>query len=231
MAEAIHAHTVSEIIVQRFLDDISAGKLSPGDRLPSQRQLARDMGVSMAALREALRSLQAMGIIEIRHGIGACVSRSPLKAISRGFDWSVFLSAEEVDKIMEARQILEVGLARAAATRASEAHLQELANILDAMAMAFRNQDESAYEDADIRFHLALARASDNPLLVHFAEILLSALEAFIKAVPHTAAGYKRHQRVLDAIREHNPRLAEAAMRRLLAVTEAHYQRGRLRSP
>ncbi|MCL5075691.1 MAG: FCD domain-containing protein, partial [Chloroflexi bacterium] len=178
-------------------------------------------------LREALRALQAIGIIEIRRGIGMFVTESPLNPISKSFDWSVFLKAEQVEKIMEARHILEVGLARVAALHATDEEIEEMSEILDTMSDAFRHHNTRLYEEADIRFHLALASAADNPLLLRFAQILRSALETFIKAVPHTAAGFKYHREVLEAIRKHNPSKAEAAMRRLLSVTEIHLQQAK----
>jgi len=207
-----------------MLDEISSGSLPRGAPLSSQRDLARQLGVSVASLREALRSLQAMGIIEIRRGIGMFVTESSLSPISRNFDWAVLLETGQVEAIMEARYILEVGSARVAANRASDEQIEEIARAFEAMAEGFHRRDKKFRDDADIRFHLALAKATGNQLLVCFTETLLTALERFIKAVPLTAAGLARHGKVLEAIRERNPSKAEAAMRRLLGVTERHAQ-------
>jgi len=227
MSETIRTSTVPEAIVQHLLDEISSGRLAPGAPLPSQRDLARRLGVSMASLREALRSLEALGIIEVRRGIGSFVTSSPLNPISKRFDWSVLLEADRVEKILEARNILEIGVAQAAARRATDEQIGEIAKTLGIMADAFRSRDVQAYEEADIRFHQLLAAATDNELLVRFAQTLLSALEQFIKAVPHTAPGLGYHFEILAALREHNPGRAETAMRHLLSISDMHFQKAR----
>jgi GntR family transcriptional repressor for pyruvate dehydrogenase complex len=222
--EEIETRAVSDAISERILRLISTGALKPGDPLPSQRKLAAQLGVSLSSLREALHALAAVGVIEVKHGLGTFVCAHSTDALVRQLDWAVLLESDETRELMEARRVLDVSVARFAAQRATEAQVAHLQDLFEAMMECWGTRDVSCLEEEDIRFHLAVAQAAGNSLLFHLAQTLYAVVEPFIRLVPHTQSGMANHRRVLEAIATHDCDEAETAMRVLLDETEYLYR-------
>ena len=147
-----------EQIAERLADDIRAGVLAPGERLPSERDLARTLEVSRASVREALASLQLQGVVETRHGAGTFVVGPPP---SNGTPHDASPSA-----VLEARTQLEPAVARLAAARAQR---DEVAEKLLA-AMEAEPVDIATWNASDRLFHRQLAAMTGNPVLLAFAD-------------------------------------------------------------
>lgn len=222
--EEIETQAVSDAISEHILKLISAGAFKPGDPLPPQRKLAAQLGVSLSSLREALRALAAVGIVEIKHGRGTFICAHATDALVKQLDWAVLLQSDETRELMEARRVLDVSVARLAAERASEAQIRHLEELYEGMMECWRARDVACLEEQDIRLHLAVAEAAGNSLLFHLAQTLYAVVDRFIRLVPHTRAGLENHRRVLKAIAAHNPTDAQEAMRVLLDETERLYQ-------
>lgn len=222
--EEIETRAVSDAISERILKLISSGALQPGDPLPPQRKLAGQLGVSLSSLREALHALAAVGVIDVKHGLGTFVCAHATDPLVRQLDWAVLLQSEETRELMEARRVLDVSVARLAAERATEAQITYLTELFEGMLECWRARDVACLEEQDIQLHLAVARAASNSLLSHLAHTLYAAVDPFIRVVPHTRAGLENHRRVLDAIAAHDPEKAEEAMRVLLDETERLYR-------
>ncbi len=124
--EPIHTVHMSKATIDRLLAMIREGYWSPGDRLPPQRELARTLGIGMSTLREALQSLQAMGVLEMHHGEGTFVSEQPYQVIERILGMSLSLGDLDLQSLFEARIVLEGGLAYHAAARASDEQIEAL---------------------------------------------------------------------------------------------------------
>jgi DNA-binding FadR family transcriptional regulator len=150
-----------ERIAARLAADIRAGRLSPGERLPSERELARRLGVGRASLREALAALQLRGALETRPGAGSYVVGPPAG------DGAVPPDASPSD-LLEARLVLEPQAAALAARRAGpDADAERL---LDAMDAAEAQRDRAGWNDGDRRFHRRLAALTGNPVLAALAD-------------------------------------------------------------
>lgn len=214
---------LSEAISERIIRLISDGVLKPGDSLPPQRQLAAQLGVSLACLREALHALAAVGVIEVKHGRGTFVCAHPTDPLVKQLDWALLLQTQQTRELMEARRLLEVSLAGYAAQRATAEQRALLLSLFEGMMEAWRTRDMHRLEELDIRFHLTLAESSGNSLLFHLAQTLYAVVEQFIRVVPHTQTGMENHRRVLQAVLEGNSAQAERAMRALLDQTERLY--------
>jgi GntR family transcriptional repressor for pyruvate dehydrogenase complex len=222
--EEIETRAVSDAISERILKLISSGALQPGDSLPPQRKLAGQLGVSLSSLREALHALAAVGVIDVKHGLGTFVCAHATDPLVRQLDWAVLLQSEETRELMEARRVLDVSVARLAAERATEEQVAYLTELLAGMMECWRARDVACLEEQDIQLHLAVARAAGNSLLSHLAQTLYAVVDPFIRVVPHTQAGLDNHRRVLEAIAAHDPVKAEEAMRVLLDETERLYR-------
>lgn len=220
MDHKIRPQTVAEAVVERILADISSGQIEAEQRLPPQRELARRLGVSNSSVREALQSLQTMGVIEIRHGVGAFVlDQAHIRPMYKTGSWSGILTSHHIEEVMEARCVVEVGVACMAAERATEEQIEVLSHCLTEMTRAISQNDGRLYSEQDVRFHMLLAESSGNMALSQFADSLSAPLQTLIESLPYSSAGLLRHHHILDALRNHNPAAAARAMAGLMSHT------------
>jgi DNA-binding FadR family transcriptional regulator len=159
-------HQVVQTLRALIDDDV----LHPGDQLPSERQLSEQMEVSRGTVREAVQFLDALGLVEIRHGLGTFVSGSRDLDELRG-EWRKWTvrNVERVHELLELRRGLESFAAELAATRAIAAGIQAMAAAIDAMRAASALGDVPGLVHADMLFHVALCEASGNQALVELA--------------------------------------------------------------
>jgi GntR family transcriptional repressor for pyruvate dehydrogenase complex len=215
---------LSEIVANRMHELILNGEWSSGYRLPPERELCQSFGVSRAALREAIMTLLARGILRDMPGKGTFVWQNMTEPLRDLFGLFVARNNDNGRKLFEVRNLLEVEIAGLAAERATEEDIANLEKINRSMERLHRNgakSDEESrvmrYNDLDFEFHLTLARSTKNEFFV----ILLAALSgAFISswALMHVSAevrghGLHMHDRILEAIRAHDPRRARRCTR------------------
>ncbi len=203
-----------EAILERLREYATTAGLRRGDRLPSERDLAEQLGTSRASVKQALVVLEVQGLVQTRHGGGTVLLRDDLstESVKQLLD-----RRARLPQVMEARAGLECELAEMAAQRRSDADLEEMQRALHLMASS-EQQDDGA--EGDRRFHAAVARAGGNPLLSRFldeidAEIHESRLES-LRQPGRPAQSIKQHQAIETAIRKQNPAAARLAMRRHL---------------
>jgi GntR family transcriptional repressor for pyruvate dehydrogenase complex len=206
---------LEELIVER--------RLQPGDRLPAERELARQFGVSRTVVREAVRSLMAKGLLEVRSGSGTIV-RTP-SAAAAAQSMSLFLRAghPELDyrKVLEVRSILEVEIAGLAAERGTEEDIARMEQILEDTLKATNRE---TYVKADIAFHSALAQATHNEmfslLLDSVVEIMRKLREMAFDIPPAPNRAYKYHCAILEQVKKGDGDGARQAMREHLVEAE-----------
>lgn len=155
---------IAEVIEQQMIDK----KLLPGDRLDSVEQLAKSFEVGRSAIREALMSLQAKGMIEIRHGEGTFVRQLSTEDISIHMPPSALFDKKDIEEIFEVRELLELGVIEKAARRRSQEQLLALQKAIHIMGESLT--DHQASSEADFLFHTTIAKAADNQLLVTMLE-------------------------------------------------------------
>jgi GntR family transcriptional repressor for pyruvate dehydrogenase complex len=204
----------SEQIVDRILQMIKEKRLKPGDALPSQRELAMMMGVSRPSIREALRALAVMNVIDIRHGSGMYVTAlEPERLVERleivfALDHSTYLD------LFAARRILEVGLAELAATRISDEELEELGNCL--VRSRATVDDAHAFMEADLDLHNRILVATRSPILSLFMRVI-NRLSLYSRSLTGESAEVRRqsladHEEIVRALRDRSPAEARNAM-------------------
>jgi GntR family transcriptional regulator, transcriptional repressor for pyruvate dehydrogenase complex len=188
-----------EEIADQIRKELSDRRLRAGDRLPPERELAEQFGVSRNTLREALRSLENAGLLRMQKGAtgGAFVRESTGDAIVIGLRDMFHLGAIQPEHLTEARVMIESSAVRAACERATPEDIQALnANIASAARAARANID--FYDQAAIHldFHRILARATKNPVMVIVMEALIDVMQHFLRAI-----GQKRNRWVLPSRR------------------------------
>jgi GntR family transcriptional repressor for pyruvate dehydrogenase complex len=201
-------------IAERILTMIRERQLTPGDRLPAERDLAAALGVGRPALREALRALEMMNVIEIRQGAGAHVTELKAGQLVQHLEFVVGLNDTAILELFEARKIVEAGIAEMAASLVSDEDIAALQachqRLIDASG------DAGAFLLADLEMHNLIAQIAANPMLVRFLESIRHLSVASRRRTGHlsgvTQQTIKDHQRIIDALAARDPAAARAAM-------------------
>jgi len=215
---------ISETIVEQVRELMRRGQLRPGDRLPAERDLCEQFGVSRVTVREALRMLESSGLVEIRVGArgGAFVTAPSSGRIGDGLADMLSLSVINAADVTEVRLILEVGIVPLLCERATEEDLQDLERMCADSRDAVRRGDYSM--DMSAEFHVRVARATHNPALALLVEsfrgpILMSLERARATAPEMGKLGTEEHERFVVAVRKRDPEKAMRIMREHLGRT------------
>jgi GntR family transcriptional regulator, transcriptional repressor for pyruvate dehydrogenase complex len=224
--EPVHDNrALSEKIIVQISDALIAGELKRGDRLPPERELAEQFGVSRTVIRDAVKTLAGRGILHVKHGAGIFVATSEENAIGRLGVLSDILPLQGVGlrDLFEIRKVLETEGADWAARRRNHYHLERLRGILKD---AHRNsEDLEVLSDRDAQFHVAIAEASQNLVLVRVMLTLLDLLAQSRReslSIPGRAKlSLKDHERILEEIEAHRSEEAREAMLEHLTSVES----------
>jgi GntR family transcriptional repressor for pyruvate dehydrogenase complex len=205
-----------EQIVQQVEDSILKGQLKAGDQLPAERDLAQRFGVSRTAVREAVKTLREKGMVEAYSGRGTFVTGGTSQGMRQSLDLMVRINREEgVLHLAELRQVLEPEIAARAATRIDEGLLATMREAVQVMDQKL--EDPEAYVEADLDFHLALAEAVGNPLILSLLDSIVDLLREQRSQIFDVEGGPERgqlhHRRILAAIAQGDPEAAREAMR------------------
>ena len=212
---------VSDMAVSSLLDMVRRRILRPGDRLPSQRDLMGRMGVSQTAIREALRSLTSIGVIEVHPGRGAFVRSVAPEMLVHPESIYFLLQRETMLHALEVRQILEVEAIALATERATPEDLEDLGQTLENIAIGLRTGDKPFQSSP--YFHLAIAKAAHNEVLTNMVQSFVRLLLEGANVIGAHAPGameneYRSHALLLDAIVAGDADASREAMREHLRV-------------
>lgn len=212
--EPVETNRVSDSTIDQILSLITSGQLQPGDQLPSERTLIKRLEVGRTSLREALRALEAIGIIEVRPGVGSFVKNlSPATAMSSQWIPWLVTHEPEIMELVELRQALETRAASLAAERANAEQRDAIRATLRQMEQAIADGDMPATIEADKSFHEALAAASHNSLIADVLRLANNALaetrEAVLSLPNRPTKSLAEHWLVWEAIEAHDPVKAE----------------------
>lgn len=214
--ETVSIQRSSDSTVQQIRNLIRSGRLKPGDQLPGQRELCKLLGIGRSSLREAYRTLQALGVLESVPGKGTFV-RAPSLA-HFGSSLSLWLSEhqDQVLEILEVRSAIESKTIELAALRASEAHISALEACLADMTVAVNSGSSAELASLDAQFHELIGQAAQNDLLLKLsdslADVILPSRTAIFELAGRPLRSLEEHQRMLRAIKRHQAGAAVDAM-------------------
>lgn len=213
---------LSEQIAERILQMIKERQLKPGDRLPSERELAVAMSVGRPALREALRALAMMNVIEIRQGAGAYITNLDTAHLIQHLNFVFSLDDSTILELFDARKIVEVGIIELAAQRITDEDVSELEANLQKSIAAMHDPEQFLF--ADIELHTLIARIARNPILLRFIESIhqlgLASRRRTGRLSGVTEQSIADHQRIVEALIARDPQAARDAMLSHLANVE-----------
>ena len=202
-----------EEIAQRLRDIIASQRLAPGDRLPSERDLAVTLGVSRTSVRQALASLRSIGLVDVRHGDGAYLMRTAEEIVPRLAVEMLHVEADH-PMVWEAREAIEVHAARLAATRATANDLAAMHRAITAMATEIEAGKDGTEPDAAL--HQAIVDAAHNPLLTQlFATMhdVVSRTSAASLSIPgRSPESLRAHRAIVEAVGDRDPDRAASEM-------------------
>ncbi|MGE5582357.1 MAG: FadR/GntR family transcriptional regulator [Bacillota bacterium] len=205
--------SVSSQVLTEIQNMLKSGKIKPGDFLPSERELAASLNVGRPAVREALKALEIIGVVNIMHGKGIQVITPSVESVIQSLLAPVTITPADLFNILEVREIIDPKCAYIAAMRATADQLQALAELLVKMRNSVTNPAEFA--DADYEFHFKVAEFANNPMLKRVFEAVagLLHLQHYRTAeIPGHQETIEFHTAVYRAIAEHNPEEAEKQM-------------------
>lgn len=220
MYHAVAASRLYEQIVDQIERSITTGQLKAGDQLPPERELAQQFSVSRTAVREAMKALAEKGLIESQHGRGTFVADRTPKGWRQSLDRVMTMNIAQPDgaeHLIAVRAILEPEIAARAAAAADERDLAALREAFEAMEVAGRNKDADAFIEADLDFHLALAEAARNPIILALIDSIVAVLREyrmrtfFVQGGPER--GQHHHRRIMDAVARGDEQGARRAMK------------------
>lgn len=188
---------VTDVVYRQLVSLIATGRLKPGERLPSERAMAQEMGVSRQSVREAIHRAKAEGLLEVRQGGGTFVISSlkanlkpPLSILLEG-------QAENIFEFLEIRRLLEAWCAERASRGATRGDLRRMKQLISEMEKVFPPED--AWEKADLEFHSAIAAATHNVIAMHLMKGLEESFHAYFRMKQFTT----RSERKEDLLRQH----------------------------
>jgi GntR family transcriptional repressor for pyruvate dehydrogenase complex len=205
---------VAQSVVDRILDLVRTGMLRPGDRLPSERELIEILNISRPSLREALRALSILGVIDARRGGGAYVTDLEARTLLAPLDFFLSLSGENLADAFESRRIIEVEIVRRAALNAEDDDIKALGDMLVAHEKVLT--DPVGFRILDSRFHAHLSSMGGNVVLERIAYGLYNMGLSIRRRATENAALIRRslgeHRKIVDAIEAHDADRAAIAM-------------------
>jgi GntR family transcriptional regulator, transcriptional repressor for pyruvate dehydrogenase complex len=216
MAKKTEKLAAAELVIDRVRSLIENGQLHSGDRLPAERELARELGVSRPSVRSGLKTLAAMGVVQIRQGAGTFITAGPPKLDSEPLSFLAALHGFTRAQMFESRLVLEVTVAGMAAERTQESPERLIAISDETTGMFASLDDPVTFLDYDIRFHRAVAAAADNPILSSLVEMVSTMFRELRQRTIRHAHDLKlaaeEHRGIYQAIRAHDPDRARKAM-------------------
>jgi GntR family transcriptional repressor for pyruvate dehydrogenase complex len=219
--EVVRRNRVYEEVAKQ-IEKLILTKLHAGDKLPSERELAEMLRVSRGSIRDAIRSLELMGLVEARQGTGTIVREVSADSLVVPFANALKRRKELVTELLDFRKMLEPSLAARAAAHVSAEELVEMEDILRRQEEKQRQGDAAIEEDSE--FHYSIALASDNSVVLKVIDILMDLLRdtraRSLQVEGRPQKSLSGHRRILAAIKRHDAEAARAAMRRHLEDVE-----------
>lgn len=219
---AVRRTKIYEQVAQQLQRMIRDGLVKPGEKLPPERELAEMLQVSRGSLRDAIRTLELMGLVEPRQGEGTVVCDPSAKSLINPLATVLPRQRKLVGELLEFRRMIEPTLAGRAAQNASDEELAYMEDILRRQKQKVERGELAIEEDSE--FHYAIAEAAKNSVVLKvldaFMDLLRETRERSLQLEGRLQRSFAGHRRVLDAIRAHDATAAEEAMRRHIDEVE-----------
>jgi GntR family transcriptional repressor for pyruvate dehydrogenase complex len=226
----IEKKKLPEKVIDEIRNRLNRGQLNVGDKLPNQNELSNELGVSRTSLREAMKILDLLGVIEQRPGYGTVIRKEIPELNARSAHLPLMSDVAATYELLAAREILECGAVRLAAQKANDEQIQTLYDLVEKMDHCLNTDDRDAYKKIDHAFHGLISVASGNRFLNDPSIALNQYMEQFIDENIELLPGLLResqkyHRAVCESIALHDPDRAENEIRRHIRAIAKSYKR------
>lgn len=215
MFEPIEQISLKDEVVRQITDLIVACELRPGDRIPSELELAKKLGISRASVREGMQILETLGLVEVKRGVGTFVKTPMSEPALAALASSLLMSDDTILELYDVRGMIESACAARAARRASSEDITLMRDALDKLADALHGGDVDAMAACDMEFHRAVRVAAGNKLLLGLmdgiGELVRDTLRSTFRISRGLSATLDHHSRILEAIENGDADAASAA--------------------
>ena len=223
LIEPVKRSRIYEHIVEQIRALIREGRWAPGDQIPPERELAERFRVSRTSVREALRALEMQGVIDSRQGGGTFVRTADTEALVPPLAAAILRGRQELAEVLEVRELIEPGIARSAAQRASSEHVAQLEALLERQRVCIA--EGRSFVDEDTAFHYTLAQAADNHILLRLHNLILDLLresrQSYLHVPDRPQLSLRGHEAILNAIKAHDPQAAyDASLEHITLVRD-----------
>ena len=230
MFTPIKSTKVYEQVVEQIKTMIIDGTLKKGDKLPSERDLAEQLMVSRTSVREAIRALQVIGLVDSRQGGGNFIRESFENSLFEPLSMMFMLEQSKPEDILQLRRIIEVETASLTAKKINEDQIRELGQLIERLK---ENNEEDINVILDKEFHYKIARASGNFIVINILNVISTLMDEFIKGArgmilsdeSNKGKLTEQHENIYEALKRHDPEGASQAMRRHFELIEEYYYR------
>jgi DNA-binding FadR family transcriptional regulator len=215
-----------ELVAERLLALISSRHLGPGDPIPSERELGQLYRVGRSSIREALRMLESKGVIR-SEAAGSFTVAEFTNTLNHSLDFLLSVDQADFGELFEVRHMLEAEAAALAAVRRHDSDVEQMRRETEAMASGLGSEQE--FITADLRFHLTIAQASQNRLIVHLMQAIRTLLQRSLASSFHVPGSpehaIEMHRLILDAIAARDPEQARRQMHQHVSRVEREVKR------
>lgn len=211
-----------QIMADKIIDLIESKKLLPGERLPSEQELMKELNVGRGTIREAIKSLVSRNIVEIRRGVGTFVAKKT-EVVEDPLGFSFINNKNKLVKdSMDVRLLLEPSIAKWAARNATDSEILEIIELSHKIEIAILNDED--YSDLDVEFHTKIANSSRNLVVENLIPILTTNIRSLIDVThavlkEHTILS---HKKIANAIKERDEELAEQLMKEHIEMNQKY---------
>jgi GntR family transcriptional repressor for pyruvate dehydrogenase complex len=225
---SVSKQSIPDSVSKQIQQLIAKRKLKAGDKLPSQRDLAEQLGVGRPAIREALKRLEAMGIVKVQHGKSSTIEKVDLSTIMGNVSNLLELAPIDVLQLLEAKEIVEFKCSELASQRATEKDLIEMKGYLEEMEKNKKNP--KVHAEADYLFHFTIVKAAGNPFIIEIMKVLGKMIEKAIEetAIEDDLIGRERamryHRSLYRAIRQKDGKKAAEVLHKHSLESRGRYE-------
>jgi GntR family transcriptional regulator, transcriptional repressor for pyruvate dehydrogenase complex len=210
--------SVVEAIIEHFKAGLIRGELKPGQRLPSEAELGRQYGVGRSAVREAMKTLEALGVVEIQQGNGTYIVEYASSKLLNPLVFAIMLEAGMTGELLELRSLIQVGYCQLAAQNATEADWRHIERAAEAWDSYARNpgRDIEQLTHLDLDFHYSILDATHNPLVIKIGrcveELFFASIRTTLSQIEGLEWGIEGHRRIMTALRTGDPETVRRAV-------------------
>lgn len=219
--------SISSVVMDQIVHYLLSGELKPGDKLPTEHEFAQQLGVGRNSIREAIKMLSSIGVIEIKRGAGTFIAESMSSSILNPLILSLVFEQGASNELLELRFLLDTGVAELVIEKASDediTRLEEANQKFHEEALKDHRDEEHTLRDVDLNFHRLFYELTGNTLLNKIAEtiytLFFASIEKTVEADPVTA--YHNHQMIIEAMKQRDVGLLRRRMRESLANYGSH---------